>query len=125
MDGGPTHLISPTIDLAGTDGFIFYARWFYTQDPTNDQLSIAISNDNGANWTTVEAISSTDDGDNTAWDEANFLVSDHITPTSQMRVRFTTLDVPNNSTTEAGIDSFRVEEFDCAARSTPGRLVTR
>jgi hypothetical protein len=115
VDGGPTHLISPAVDLGGTDGRVTYARWFYSLDTASDALTVAVSNDDGSSWTTVQTVTSTNDGVNTAWEESSFLVSDFVAPTMHVRVRFSVVDQPNNSVTEAAIDSFRVEAFLCPA----------
>ena len=44
-----------------------------------------------------------------------FKVSDYVSPTSQMKVRFSATDNPNNSVTEAGIDAFKVVVVECEA----------
>ena len=107
VDGGPTDLISPPLNFAGRDGLITYKRWFYS-NPT-DSLEVAVS-PNGTTWTTVETV--TGSGNN-QWIEHQFRVGDFITPTATVRVRFRTSDNPDNSVTEAAIDSFRAEAFVC------------
>ena len=107
VDGGPTDLISPPIDLNGTDGFVSYARWFYSSGA--DVLEVAVSPD-GSNWTTVETVAN---GGTNQWTVKTFRVGDFITPSATVQVRFRTSDNPNNSITEAGVDSFRVEAFLC------------
>ena len=32
VDGGPTYLVSPVIDLQDNDATIFYSRWFFSSD---------------------------------------------------------------------------------------------
>jgi hypothetical protein len=111
LDGGPSDLISPTLNFAGTDGFISYRRWFFRSNTTgNDALVVSVSNDNGISWTTVETV--TGPGTN-QWLSSSFRVSDFVTPTNAIRVRFRASDNPNNTTTEAGIDVFRAETFSC------------
>ena len=109
VDGGPTTLTSPLIDLQGTNARISYQRWFYTALATPDVLTVEVSNDNGDTWTLVESVGSTGG----AWEPASFVVSEHVPPTAEVRVRFTACDCPNNSITEAGIDDFLVERFTC------------
>jgi len=112
VDGGPTWLTSPTIDLAGTDATISYDRWMYCEDAgtaDGDLLSVEVSNNNGGSWTLVHTTGST----NGSWQNANFRVGEFVAPTAQVRVRFSTQDSPNNSVTEAGIDNFAVEELVC------------
>jgi hypothetical protein len=114
VDGGPTQLVSPTIDLAGTDASISFAAWFFTGDvASGDKLTVAVSNDNGGSWTTVVDINSTHDGINTAWSTRSFIVGDYVAPTSQVRVRFSVADVGSPSIVEAGVDNFVVDEFIC------------
>lgn len=110
VDGGPTRLISPVFDLAANDAFISYWRWmFHDGIGEHDVLAIEVSADAGANWTEVESVTSTDH----AWEQATFLVSDYVTPTDQVRVRFTACDCPQDSGTEAGIDAFVVDVLSC------------
>lgn len=116
IDGGPTHLISPIIDLAGTDATIDYARWFFTNDQGTegeDFLTVAISNDGGDSWVLVpeHATSGTDH----AWETVSLVVSDYVAPTAEVRIRFSAQDQPNNSITEAGIDNFQVSVVVCDA----------
>jgi len=106
VDGGPTDLISPALDFAGTDGFISYQRWFYSSGA--DVLEVAVSGD-GTNWTTVETV----DGSNNEWTLNQFRVGDYITPTATVQVRFRTADVSPGSIVEAGIDVFKAETFNC------------
>jgi hypothetical protein len=109
VDGGPTDLTSPPLDFTGTDGFVSYRRWFYSST-TEDTLEIAVSGD-GVNWTTVETVSGPG---NNQWLQRQFRVGDFIAPTGAVRVRFRTMDNPNNSTVEAGLDVFTAEAFTCA-----------
>lgn len=109
VDGGPTDLISPPLNFAGTDGFISYRRWFFSST-SEDRLVVSVSNDN-INWVDVEQVAPT--GQN-QWISRQFRVGDHVAPSASVRVRFRTSDNPNNSTTEAGIDVFRAEAFQCA-----------
>jgi CxxC motif-containing protein (DUF1111 family) len=112
VDGGPTDLFSPPIDLSGTDANITYSRWFYTS--TTDTLEVSVSSD-GTTWVPVETIT----GAQNSWQVRTFQVGQFVTPTSSVRVRFRTSDNPNNSVTEAAIDLFRVERFVCAQCVTP------
>lgn len=112
LDGGPVTLTSPTFDLDGADGTVSYARWFYCDDvgvAGADSFVISISNDGGANWVTLETVT-TNAG---AWVTKSFRVSDFVVPSATMQVRFVTSDNPNNSTTEAGVDDFKVDLFVC------------
>jgi hypothetical protein len=109
VDGGPTQLLSPTLDLAGTDATISYDRWFYTLSGDTDEMVTEVSNDNGAAWVFVHSTA----GTNGVWEPVNFRVGQFVTPSAQVRVRFSTTDSPNDSVTEAGVDNFIVDELVC------------
>lgn len=114
VDGGPTRLLSPTFDLAGTDAIISYQRWMYCEDqgtPDGDFLITEVSNDGGITWTLVHQTG----GTGSTWQAVDFRIGEFVDPTSQMRVRFSVADNPNNSVTEAGIDNFLIEELVCGA----------
>jgi len=109
VDGGPTMLISPTIDASGGEEvFISYARWFTNDNRDIDRLDVHVSNDDGNSWVLVESVP-----DTAGWIYTGFKVSDFVTPTSQMKVRFSASDNPNNSVTEAGIDAFKAVMVEC------------
>ncbi|MCB9852736.1 MAG: VCBS repeat-containing protein [Phycisphaerales bacterium] len=110
VDGGPTTLTSPVFDLSGTDASITYARWFFcsTQGTaTQDSLVTEISN--GGPWVMVDETF----GTGGVWEAVSLTVSDYVSPTSTVRVRFRTQDSPNDSITEAGIDSVTVGRLIC------------
>jgi hypothetical protein len=112
VDGGPTRLISPTVDLSQTsEAILTYARWFYCDDelpPAQDFLDIEVSNDNGASWTLIQSVAS-----NEAWTEHTIHIGDHVALTSEVKIRFSAADNPNDSITEAAIDAFFIVDFAC------------
>jgi len=111
VDGGPTRLISPVFDLS--DGRFYqvaYARWFYNDDNDIDRLTVDVSNNNGVSWVNVETVPHT-----VGWVHRTFNVSDYVTPTAQVKVRFCAVDTPSNSITEAGLDAFSVSALICPA----------
>ncbi|MGD8452604.1 MAG: C1 family peptidase [Phycisphaerae bacterium] len=108
VDGGPSHLISPVFDLSDADATISYWRWYHIGTQLDDELVVAVSNNNGSSWVTVESVSSRQE-----WTHVSWKVSDYVTPTSQVRVRFTVDDSPNNSLVEALIDDFSVATAYC------------
>ncbi|MBC23943.1 MAG: hypothetical protein CMJ32_08530 [Phycisphaerae bacterium] len=118
VDGGPTTLYSPIIDFEGTDGTITYARWFFCSDQVNpieaDVLVVQVTS-NGTDWVLVEEVDST----SSQWLNSTFTVSDYVTPTSTVQVRFICSDIGNNSVTEAGVDNFEVQQYICSA-TCPG-----
>ena len=110
VDGGPTRLISPLLDLGGTsDPMIKYARWFTNDDLDNDRMDIEITNDGGDSWVLVESVF-----DDQGWIERTVRVVNFVEPTSQVRIRFCAADLPNNSIDEAGVDDFWVTRLECA-----------
>jgi hypothetical protein len=114
VDNGPVQLISPVVDIDGTDATISYSRWFFCTDHPSfpaeeDFFLVEVSNNGGASWVTVENIPHV----GPQWVTTSFVVSDYVVPTATVRVRFSTQDLPNNSFTEAGVDNFQVEEFVC------------
>jgi hypothetical protein len=111
IDGGTTHLISPVIDLDGSDATISYARWFYSSYGTTDFLTVAVSNDGGDTWVPVP--SQTTGSTDQAWETVEFLVSAHVEPTANVRIRFTAEDDEGDSITEAGIDNFEINRTLC------------
>jgi hypothetical protein len=109
VDGGPTTLTSPRFDLSGVGGAtVKYKRWFANFTVLNDALTVSISNDDGASWTTVETVSG---GTANSWVEHAFDVTDFVALTDRMRLRFQTGDQPNDSITEAGVDELSVVTF--------------
>jgi len=117
VDGGPVRLTSPVFDLSDSDAFISFSAWFFCDDFGGvgaDLLVAEVSNDAGANWVTAKSIGST----GSSWQNQSFRLSDFVEPSSQVRMRFSTTDVPNNSWTEAGIDNFQIERVICPAGCT-------
>jgi C1A family cysteine protease len=108
VDGGPTRLTSPVLDLEDGDAVVSYWRWYHISTQWNDELVVEVSNNNGSSWTTVETID-----DRETWTYVEWNVSDYVTPTAQVRVRFTADDSPNNSLVEALVDDFKVETIEC------------
>ncbi|MCK6483806.1 MAG: hypothetical protein HUU22_06365 [Phycisphaerae bacterium] len=108
LDGGPTRLISPLLDLSGlSDPTISYYRWFYNDDG-DDFLTVEISNDDGQTWVTLEST-----GHDPGWKQRSFRVLDFITLTDQVRLRFSAADNPNNSITEAAVDDVAIFDYTC------------
>jgi hypothetical protein len=106
IDGGPTQLISPAIDLSNGDAVIEYYAWYYGDDG-DDPFAVDISNDNGNSWISVYSTYSSLGG----WVPLGFNVADYVTPTNQVKVRFSAQDNPNNSIVEAGLDDVKVQRL--------------
>jgi len=108
VDGGPSDLLSPVINLANTDAKITYSFWAFSDD--DDLLEVSVTND-GQNWAVVDTAGPNDNH----WQVNSFRVGDFVQPTADVQVRFRVADEPNNSLTEAAMDVFRVESFICQA----------
>ncbi len=117
VDGGPSHLISPVIDLAGRDAVVSYWRWYHMSINLDDSLVVAITAD-GVQWTTVEEVRRSA----SEWVFARWRVSDYITPTATVQVRFTVNDTDPGSLIEALVDDFVIEHVTCTPPSIRGDL---
>jgi hypothetical protein len=107
VDGGPTSLTTPRLDLSMAAGAVLrMQRWFANFTQIDDQLAIQLSDDDGASWTTALTISG---GSENSWQESSIDVQQHVGLTDEVRVRFVASDDPNNSVTEAAIDDLEVE----------------
>lgn len=112
VDGGPTRLLSPILDLSdGLEFEVSFVRWFTNSDFDADALVVEISNDAGASWTAVEEV--TRGGSGGGWVRRSFRVNEFLAPTSQVQLRFSVSDVPDDSITEAGLDEFSVTRIAC------------
>jgi len=118
VDGGRTTLLSPLLDLSTlTNPTISYWRWYSnnTGNNTDDRFRVAISEDDGASWTSVEDVGPQGSQASGGWFQHSFRVSDFITPTSQVRMRFRANDTGGGSEVEAAIDDFEVFAVSCDA----------
>ncbi len=111
VDGGPTYLISPLINLQGSDAIVEYYRWFYNGTTINDTFFVEVSNNNGTSWVRVETVTFT--GSENQWVRRSFRVGDYVTPSAQVRIRFGTVDNPNDSICEAGVDHIIIRRIEC------------
>ncbi|MHC5109835.1 MAG: FG-GAP-like repeat-containing protein [Planctomycetota bacterium] len=109
VDGGPTYLLSPQLDLEGTDAFISFDRWYFTSGGLADTMMVEVSATGGDPWLVVATI----DSNESEWVSETFRVGEYMTPASTTQVRFSISDPTNDSITEGGVDNFLVDEFVC------------
>lgn len=119
VDGGSTILTSPIMDAAqgaGETAFLSYFRW-YSNDfgaaPNADIFVVEISNDGGATWTDLEIVGPGGPGTSGGWIFVERRIDEVITPTDNMRVRFTASDLGEGSVVEAGVDAVAIRLASC------------
>lgn len=114
VDGGEVTLRSPQMDFSGmTDPVIRYYRWFangggFGGNP-NDTLLVELSN--GINSVVLKRVT----GMHNNWVRDTFIVSNFISPTANMTIRFTAMDVGQGHVVEAAIDRFSVIDLGATA----------
>jgi C1A family cysteine protease len=122
VDDGSTILTSPIFDLSESEAIIKYARWYsnsYGADPYNDQMQVYVSNDAGQNWVLVENIGPVEQSSG-GWYTNTFWVSDLVTPSSQMQLRFNASDLSSGSVVEAAVDAVEVKTLLCGPQYVCG-----
>jgi hypothetical protein len=88
-----------------------FAEWFTCDDripPAQDFLDVFASSDDGATWVQLLHLPSHDE-----WRVRQVYLADYIPLTATVRVRFSAVDLPNNSLTEAGVDAVEVFDVQC------------
>ncbi len=114
VDGGPTLLISPTLDMSGMiDPVMRYARWWSNDDQDGDPFDIDISLDDGDTWTRIERVANI--GHPTNWIYREVRLADYVTEafTDRVKVRFSCMDNPNNSVDEGAVDAVVIFDVAC------------
>ncbi len=127
VDNGATQLISPLLDLSAAGDYTFtYARWYSNgagAGPYSDTFRVDVSTDDGATWTSAEVVGPggpADANTNPGWINASFtLASLGLSPSGQVRVRFTAEDAAPGSLIEAALDDFLVIRRSCTAPVCP------
>jgi hypothetical protein len=118
VDAGQTTLESPVLDLSSyTNPALSFYRWYTNNPPTsanpaNDFWEVQISN-NGSNWVKVERTNVSD----ASWRMFAFRISDYVSLSSTMKIRFVAEDslIPSGylsggSLVEAAIDDITLFE---------------
>jgi hypothetical protein len=117
VDGGRTTLTTPTFSVAGQHAEVSYWRWYSNDagaNPNEDVLIVEISNNDGATWQEVETVGPAGPQTGGGWFHHEFVVSDFVPLSSQMRVRFVASDEGASSLVEAAADDFKVTVFTCS-----------
>ena len=122
VDGGATTLTSPTFSALGlADPQVKYWRW-YSNDkggaPNADSMPVEISNNNGTSWVQMELVTENAN----AWVSKSFRISNFLTPTATMKVRFVASDLATGSLIEAGVDDFQLSALSCTPPFVPADL---
>ena len=110
VDGGYTILSSPIFNLSSySNPYIDYYRWFYnggtSNGAPNDTMKIMLSN--GITSTVLETILPGTSG-NSTWVNKKFKVSNYLTPTANMQIKYYIVDAPPANIVEGDLDKFKV-----------------
>lgn len=122
LDGGPIYLYSPVFNRPESSAVtISYAAWVACNDWPNtpaeaDAMRVEYSVNGGQSWQAVRTIWTT----NAAWQTFEDTV---ILSGSSVQFRFQVSDPGNNSTSEMGVDSVRLNGSFCQSKTPcPGDL---
>lgn len=111
IDGGIVTLTTATYDLSSSpDAVLSYDLHHDVTDTAgNDLFRAEISNNGGATWVILEDVPQSTGG----WQSRSFNVSDFVTPTSQVVVRFNSQDLGTATIAETAIDAFVIRTILC------------
>jgi hypothetical protein len=108
LNGGPTRLVSPVIDLsAASDPRVDVSLWL-NADGTPESIAVEFSDDGGVTWSPAGSTGATP-----GWSPLSFRVLDSVSLSGQFRARFSVSDSGVNNVVEAGVDAFRVRDIVC------------
>jgi choice-of-anchor B domain-containing protein len=117
IDGGQTVLTSSIYNVGIDDPEVSFFWWYDNSSSNNtefdDPFVVEISGNSGASWTSLLTVAIGSSAQ-TGWTESSFLVSDYVTLTSGLRMRFTASDNDPGSVVEAGVDGFRIQQLSCS-----------
>jgi hypothetical protein len=119
VDGGTASLYSPIMDASHPDTILGYWRWYSSTtdgSPSDDVLTINVSDDGGLSWTNLETVGPGGPETNGGWIRKEFLVADlpGIVNSSQLRLQVQASDYGPDSSVEAGVDGVEVFKWICA-----------
>ncbi|MCD2260772.1 T9SS type A sorting domain-containing protein [Psychroserpens luteolus] len=108
VDTGKTTITSPVFNNLDDTSIIQFYKWFIHGAgfvfPVQGEWAMEISN-NGTNWVTVE---STNYGDHRYWINTKHKISDYVSVTNTIQVRFVVSDFGSGSIVEALVDDFQI-----------------
>ena len=116
VDGGTTTLTSPILDASGNGtALVSYYRWYSVGGNATggDLYVVDISDDGGATWVNMETVPPTSPDAQGGWIRRTFDVSNFVTPTNNVRVRFSVSDTGGGSLVEGGVDGISVDVIEC------------
>lgn len=117
VDGGITSLLSPRLDLSGGGvGMLTFWLWYSNDagnNPGTDSMPIHVSDDDGASWTLLDEITATTAG----WEPRTYTLTDLVSGTDRVRLRFVARDLGGGSIVEAAVDDVRVFTVETCART--------
>ena len=93
-----------------------YQRWFSNDtgnNPGADTFVAEISNNGGVTWVNLETVGPTGAGTTGGWIGVEHQIDEFVTPTDNMRVRFTVGDLGAPSVVEAGVDAVAIDLLSC------------
>ncbi|MCA8963153.1 MAG: hypothetical protein KDC38_21670, partial [Planctomycetes bacterium] len=122
VDGGKTTLRTATYDLSTyASPVASYWRWYSNSagsNPNADVFRVEISDDGGASWTTVETVGPTGGETSGGWFRHELSITDFVSASSQVVMRFVAEDAGGGSIVEAAVDDFEISDVVCS--SGPG-----
>jgi len=116
VDGGEVVLTSPVFDLTGyIDPYVRYTRWFANGGgnggAVNDSFVVKLAN--GTTTATLETVTAQQNANElSTWVTKTFRVSDFLSPSAGMQIRFRAVDASPGHLVEAGVDVFEVLNAD-------------
>ncbi|MGV6828297.1 MAG: T9SS type A sorting domain-containing protein [Flavobacteriales bacterium] len=112
VDGGKTTVTSPIFSNLNDTSIIEFYKWFVHGAgftfPAQGQWKMEITN-NGTNWLEIE---NTQYGDHRNWINSKYKISDLITLSNTIQVRFVASDFGAGSIVEALVDDFSIVTLD-------------
>jgi hypothetical protein len=115
IDAGYTELLSPVFDASGAETLVMGITTFLSNDtganPSEDPLTISVSNDGGTNWTVIDRIYQSHN-----WTDRTYRIDPVLVPSSAMRLKVRAEDLgAGDSQVKAGVDDVWFESTVCTA----------